>query len=45
MKKILTYAMSLGLAFLGSDLMAQTTTGQGFEGVAFPPAGWQAVGG
>ncbi|MDA0783676.1 MAG: hypothetical protein O2814_03910 [Bacteroidetes bacterium] len=45
MKKILTYAMSLGLAFLGSDLMAQTTTGQGFEGTAFPPAGWQIIGG
>lgn len=45
MKKILTYAMSLGLAFLGSDLMAQTTTGQGFEGTAFPPAGWQTIGG
>jgi hypothetical protein len=44
MKKILTYAMSLGLAFLGSDLMAQTVTGQGFEGTAFPPAGWQTVG-
>jgi hypothetical protein len=44
MKKIFTYAMTLGMALLGSDLTAQTITGQGFEGAAFPPAGWQTVG-
>lgn len=45
MRKIITYALSLGLAFSGTDVLAQTVTGQGFEGTTFPPAGWQAIGG
>ena len=46
MKKIITYVIAGCLAISGSDLFGQTTTGEGFESAtAFPPTGWQAVGG
>lgn len=44
MKKIIMYATALFLLSTGSEVKAQTTTGQGFEGAAFPPTGWQVVG-
>ena len=46
MKKIITYVIAGCLAISGSDLFGQTTTGEGFESAtAFPPTGWQIVGG
>ena len=46
MKKIITYVIAGCLAISGSDLFGQTTTGEGFESAtAFPPTGWQAIGG
>ncbi len=46
MKKIITYVIAGCLAISGSDLFGQTTTGEGFESAtAFPPTGWQTVGG
>jgi len=46
MKKIITYVVAGCLAISGSDLFGQTTTGEGFESAtAFPPTGWQTVGG
>ena len=46
MKKIITYVIAGCLVMSGSDLFGQTTTGEGFESAtAFPPTGWQTVGG
>ncbi|MEI8100581.1 MAG: PKD domain-containing protein [Bacteroidota bacterium] len=46
MKKIITYVIAGCLAISGGDLFGQTTTGEGFESAtAFPPTGWQTVGG
>jgi len=41
-KLILLLAFTLPLSDL---LFAQTTTGEGFEGAAFPPQGWTTIGG
>lgn len=45
MKKILTMTLVVGLGWFGNHLKAQTTVGEGFEAVTFPPAGWQTLGG